>query len=161
MHKSQPNQQYDYNVTKDKQNPIWPANFSWTKHFFTKLKKIEAYISSFSKSFSRFKLQGSEPVLLQLIPIVEDFLLHRWHYFFNTITYKSRLTQKKLHKKNDAIFSIYEKNGIIPWHFFWILSWAFWGRWGRMKIEVKFLRLRPRNFAIIPDTFSPHLKMVR
>ena len=79
----------------------------------------------------------------------------------NTITYKSRLTQKKLYKETDAIFSIYGKNGIIPWHFFWILSWAFRGCWGRMKIEVKFLRLRPRNFAIIPDTFSPHLKMVR
>ena len=35
-----------------------------------------------------------------------------------TITYKSRLTQKKLHKKNNAIFSIYGKNGINPWHFF-------------------------------------------
>ena len=32
----------------------------------------------------------------------------------NTITYKSRLTQKKLHKKTNAIFSIYGKNGIIP-----------------------------------------------
>ena len=32
----------------------------------------------------------------------------------HTITYKSRLTQKKLHKKTDAIFSIYGKNGIIP-----------------------------------------------
>ena len=32
----------------------------------------------------------------------------------HTITYKSRLTQKKLYKKNDAIFSIYGKNGIIP-----------------------------------------------
>ena len=35
-----------------------------------------------------------------------------------TITYKSRLTQKKWQKKPDAIFSIYGKNGIIPWHFF-------------------------------------------
>ena len=70
-------------------------------------------------------------------------------------------TSKKLHKKTDAIFSIYGKNRIIPWHFFWNLSWAFRGRWGRMKIEVKFLRLRPRNFAIILDTFSLHLKMVR
>jgi hypothetical protein len=83
-----------------------------------------------------------------------------WNHI-HTITYKSRLTQKKLHKKTDAIFSIYGKNGIIPWHFFWILSWAFQGRWGRMKMEVEFLRLRPRNFAIIPDTFSPHLRMVR
>ena len=39
-----------------------------------------------------------------------------------TITYKSRLTQKKLYKKTDAIFSIYGKNEIIPWHFFWILT---------------------------------------
>ena len=31
-----------------------------------------------------------------------------------TITYKSRLTQKKLYKKTDAIFSIYGRNGINP-----------------------------------------------
>ena len=36
---------------------------------------------------------------------------------FYTTTYKSRLTQKKRYKKTDAIFSIYGKNGIIPWHF--------------------------------------------
>ena len=48
---------------------------------------------------------------------------------------------KKWHKKTDAIFSIYGKNGIIPWHFFLILCVAsevievewprlvkFWGR---------------------------------
>ena len=39
-----------------------------------------------------------------------------------TITYKSRLTQNKLHKKNDAISSIYGKNGMIPWQFFKILT---------------------------------------
>ena len=38
------------------------------------------------------------------------------------ITYKSNLTQKKLYNKTDAIFSIYGKNGINPWHFFWILT---------------------------------------
>jgi hypothetical protein len=32
----------------------------------------------------------------------------------DTITYKSRLTQKKLYKKTDAIFSIYGRNGINP-----------------------------------------------
>ena len=39
-----------------------------------------------------------------------------------TITYKSSLTRKKLYTKTDAIFSIYGKNGINPWHFFWILT---------------------------------------
>ena len=29
---------------------------------------------------------------------------------------------KKLYKKTDVIFSIYGKNGIIPWHFFLILT---------------------------------------
>ena len=48
-----------------------------------------------------------------------------------TITYKSRLTQKKLYKKTDAIFSVYGKKGIIPWHFLLILTVAFWGHWGR------------------------------
>ena len=36
----------------------------------------------------------------------------------HTITYKSRLTSKKWHKKTDAIFSIFVRNGINPWHFF-------------------------------------------
>ena len=40
----------------------------------------------------------------------------------NTITYKSSLTQKKMYNKIDTIFSIYGKNGINPWHFFWILT---------------------------------------
>ena len=35
-----------------------------------------------------------------------------------TITYKCILTQKELYKKADAIFSIFGKNGINPWHFF-------------------------------------------
>ena len=43
-------------------------------------------------------------------------------FSFDTITYKSSLTQKKLYKKTNAIFSMYGKNGIIPWHFFWILT---------------------------------------
>ena len=42
--------------------------------------------------------------------------------FLDTITYKWSLTPKKLYNKTDAIFSIYGKNGINPWHFFWILT---------------------------------------
>ena len=42
-----------------------------------------------------------------------------------TITYKSSLTQKKFYNKTDTIFSIYGKNGINPWHFFWIVTWPF------------------------------------
>ena len=68
---------------------------------------------------------------------------------------------KKIAQKTDAIFSIYGKNGIIPWHFFQILSWAFWGRWGRMTSDGEILMLRPRNFAIIPETLAPQLKKVR
>ena len=52
---------------------------------------------------------------LQRLPFMPTAV---WIYLLNTITYKSRLTQNKLHKKTDAIFSIYGKNGIIPWHFF-------------------------------------------
>ena len=54
-----------------------------------------------------------EPILLKLAMCVRavhfqacDVRL-QLHKFFYTITYKSRLTQKKLHKKTDAIFSIY------------------------------------------------------
>ena len=52
---------------------------------------------------------------LQRLPFMPTAV---WIYLLNTITYKSRLTQNKLHKKMDAIFSIYGKNGIIPWYFF-------------------------------------------
>ena len=31
-------------------------------------------------------------------------------------------SKKKLHKKTDAISSIYGKDGMIPWHFFKILT---------------------------------------
>ena len=68
---------------------------------------------------------------------------------------------KKMAQKTDAIFSIYGKNGIIPWHFFQILSWAFRGRWGRMTSDGEILRLRPQNFAIIPEALAPQLKKVR
>ena len=55
-------------------------------------------------------------------PLFLHFLLQKYNgaveYYLYTITYKSRLTPKKWHKKTDAIFSIYGKNGIIPWHFF-------------------------------------------
>ena len=39
----------------------------------------------------------------------------------------------KIAQKNDAIFSIYGRNGINPWHFFLILTWAFRGRWGQRR----------------------------
>ena len=42
------------------------------------------------------------------IEFAQTFLIH------NTITQKSRLTQKKCPKKTDAIFSIYGRNGTIP-----------------------------------------------
>ena len=42
--------------------------------------------------------------------------------YLHTTTCKFILTQKKLYKKTNAIFSVYGKNGIIPWHFFWILT---------------------------------------
>ena len=37
-----------------------------------------------------------------------------WHYHLQV----QANPPKKLHKKTDAIFSIYGKNGIMPWHFF-------------------------------------------
>ena len=33
---------------------------------------------------------------------------------------ESRFTYKALIQKNDAIFSIYGRNGIVPWHFSWL-----------------------------------------
>ena len=39
--------------------------------------------------------------------------LHSTHYHLEV-----QATPQKMHKKNDAIFSIYGKNGIIPWFFF-------------------------------------------
>ena len=46
--------------------------------------------------------------------LIFGLLIIQRFFLFHTITYKSRLTQKKLHKKTDGIFSIYGKNGIIP-----------------------------------------------
>ena len=64
-------------------------------------------------------------VCLILPPVCHPFfgnLFYLARFLQNTITYKSRLTQKKLHKKNDAISSIYGKNGMMPWHFFLVLT---------------------------------------
>ena len=44
--------------------------------------------------------------------------------YSNTITYKSSLTPQKMYKKTNAIFSMYGKNGIIPWHFFCYISFC-------------------------------------
>ena len=70
-------------------------------------------------------------LIFDILYSLKYWVLLTW--YLNTITYKSRLTQKKLHKKTDAIFSIYGRNGINPWHFFLILSWAFRGHWGRRR----------------------------
>ena len=70
-------------------------------------------------------------------------------------------TRSKWHQETDAIFSIYGRNGIVPWHFLKILSWAFQGRWERMTSDGEILRLRPRNFAIVPESLAPHLEKVR
>ena len=49
-----------------------------------------------------------------------------------------QVNQKKMYKKNDGIFSIYGRIWIIHDIFILILTWAFWGRWGRMMIDVEF-----------------------
>ena len=63
-------------------------------------------------------------------------------------------------RKNDAIFSIYGRNRIISWHFFEFSLGPF------EVVEVNddqcwILRLRPRNFAIIPETLAPNLEKVK
>ena len=70
-----------------------------------------------------------------------------------TITYKSRLTPKKMAQKNRETGLSHDT--------FQILSWAFRGRWSQMTSDGEILRLRPRNFAIIPETLAPQLKKVR
>ena len=69
------------------------------------------------KTFSapQVGLFDEEEFLVSLFDFLEQLANQK---ILDTITYKSGLTQKKLHKKNDAIFSIYGKNGINPWHFF-------------------------------------------
>ena len=44
---------------------------------------------------------------------VANLMRKVWHYHLQV-----QANPKKWHKKTDAIFSIYGKNGIIPWHFF-------------------------------------------
>ena len=63
---------------------------------------------------------------------VSSFFCHN-HSALNTLSPTSPgWLKKNCTKKNNAIFSIYGKNGIIPWHFFQILCVAFRGHWGRM-----------------------------
>ena len=60
-----------------------------------------------------------------------------------TITYKSRLTPKKWHKKtNTKTDSIYRTNGIITWHFFYKFS-----LWPFKVVEVKWQLML--NFALL------------
>ena len=54
--------------------------------------------------------------------------------------------------------TLYGKNGIIPWHFFLILRWAFRGCWGQMTSDNEILRLRPGKFEIVTESLAPHLK---
>ena len=68
-----------------------------------------------------------------------------------------------MYKKTDAIFSIYGKNGIIPWHFFEFSVRPFKVVEVEWKSRSNFWGLRPQNFAIIPDTFflNSHLGFLR
>ena len=76
--------------------------------------------------------------------------------FHNTTTYNSRVTQKKWHKKTNAIFSSLGKNGIVPWHFFQILSWAFRVIWGWISKKVEFWDLNAEVWYLLKMYgFSP------
>ena len=103
---------------------FWNKGLKWQK---AQIRRAEYFHTT--KSFQE-KLLQRQCVQKTLGFCIFFFNLFLFQYY--TTTYKSRLTQKKLHKKTDAIFSIYGKTGIIPWHLFQIFSWAFWGHWGRM-----------------------------
>ena len=78
------------------------------------------------------------------------------HKYLYTTTYNSRVTQKKWHKKTNAIFSSLGKNGIVPWHFFQILSWAFWVIWGWISKKVEFWDLNSEVWYLLKMYgFSP------
>ena len=65
------------------------------------MKDAKGFINLQSKVWALTRVKFNiEPNLHQSKPELFSFKMH-------TITYKSRLTQKKLYKKTDAIFSIY------------------------------------------------------
>ena len=81
--------------------------------------------------------------------------------FLNHYHLEVQAKPKKWHQKTDAIFSIYGRNGIIPWHFF-LNSHLGLSRSLRSNDDrCWILRLWPRNFAIIPESLAPQLEKVR
>ena len=52
----------------------------------------------------------------------------------DTITYKFRITQKKLHKKPMLFLASMGETGLTHDIFFLIITWAFWGHWGRRRL---------------------------
>ena len=83
-------------------------------------KIIKKFVRKFVKKVGRLfaavvgKKTPYLPIAKSLQKKIGNLIIGIHSGWLYTITYKSRLTQKKLHKKNDAIFSIYGKNGIIP-----------------------------------------------
>ena len=91
--------------------PIWPL---------VRPSKISLAFFIFLRSLMPKKSSGMQKILFR--NRISPQKINKPKIPFYTITYKSRLTQKKLYKKTDAIFSIYGRNGIKPWHFFFEFS---------------------------------------
>ena len=68
---------------------------------------------------------------------------------------------KKIVQKTDAIFSIYGRNGIIPWHFFFNSHLGLSRLLRSNDNRCWILRLGPRNFVIISESLAPNLEKVR
>ena len=68
---------------------------------------------------------------------------------------------KKLQKKPDAIFSIHGKKHDYPMTFFLNSHLGPSRSWRSNDDWYWILRLRPRNFAIVSESFTPNLKKVR
>ena len=95
------------NKNIDKKMPVNSPKLT----ILTKFRKenIHEEIDRWSK---KDKIVTTWLVLLMFQQLLMGFI--RQASLLVTITYKSRLSQKKLYKKTDAIFSIYGRNGINP-----------------------------------------------
>ena len=95
--------------------------FKWSRGFseFLYVKLIYSEKATKFCEISTVDLSYVAPVK-STVQISQNFVAFSEYLY--TTTYKSMLTQKKWHKKSNAISSIYGKNGIIPWYFFLILT---------------------------------------
>ena len=86
---------------------VFGKKTSYLRIFIVKLQNLANFINQNLFQMSQKDVEQQKIILL----------LRSLHYHLQV-----RANPKKMAQKNDAIFSIYGRNGINPWHFFLILT---------------------------------------